>query len=257
MQLALFVEERGPGEAPTIVLLHGGGLSGRMWEPQLERLPDWHCIVPDLPEQGRSAHVAPFTLDDAAERVAKLIRDRAPGGRAHIVGLSLGGAVALTVLRRNPELVRRAVVSGTAAGIGRTLGAVSKASAKMYRWFRPETVADMSLKQFGIPGKYRDVLQHDLVIGTRPEFIRHFTDALMTMVLPVGSAVPVLVAVGERETVVAKRSARRIAAALPGARAVLVPRAGHVWNLQHPDLFADTVRAWCTGSPLPETLRAL
>lgn len=228
-----------------------------MWAPQLERLADWHCVVPDLPEQGRSASIGPFSLEDAAERVAQLIRRRAPEGRAHVVGLSLGGAVALTLLRREPHLVRRVFVSGTAAGFGRALGAVSKASAGMYRWFRPETLVDMSLKQFGIPGKYRDMLRDDMIPGLRPRFIRHFTDALMTMALPEESPAPVLVAVGERETVVAKRAARKIVAVVPRARGILVPQAGHVWNLQFPDLFTDTVQAWCRDEPLPNSLRPL
>src|SRR5690625_526833 len=147
----MYVEERGSGNAPSIVSLHGGGLSGRMWEPQLDRLPEYHCLVPDLPEQGRSARITPFSLDDAAQRVADLIDSRCRDGRAHLVGLSLGGAVALTVLLHTPELVDRLVVSGTAAGFGRVLGAISKASARLYRYLSTDMLIKASIKQFGIP----------------------------------------------------------------------------------------------------------
>ena len=74
--MQLYVEETGPQDAPGIVFLHGGGLSGRMLQPQVEELSDYHCIVPDLPEQGRNADIAPFSLDDSAWRVADLIRRR-------------------------------------------------------------------------------------------------------------------------------------------------------------------------------------
>ena len=42
------VDEHGPADAPTIVFLHGGGGGGWMWRPQVEGLPDYHLLVPDL-----------------------------------------------------------------------------------------------------------------------------------------------------------------------------------------------------------------
>lgn len=257
----LYVEEFGDRAAPSVVFLHGGGLSGRMWRPQVDLLSDYHCIVPDLPEQGRSAHVEPFALDDAARRVERLIEERCSSdgarGRTHVVGLSLGGAVALTVLRRRPELVCSVVVSGTAAGMGRVLGAVSKWSAVVYRWLSEETLVRLSTKPFGIPQKYHDMFREDLAVGATEAFVRHTTDALMALQLPTDTDVPVLAAVGERETWFAKQAAKKVAASVPGARGALVPDAGHVWNLEHPELFADMVRAWCEGKPLPSALRPL
>lgn len=252
--MKLYVEEYGPAGAETIVFLHGGGLSGRMWQPQVERLAEYHCIVPDLPEQGHSAHVAPFSLDDATERVADVIAERATGGRAHIVGLSLGGAVALTVLRRTPQHVAGVVVSGTTSGFGRTLGAISKGSAGLYRWFREDALVDLSIRQFGIPEEHRDMFREDLIHGMRPDFIRNYTDALMGMSLPTRTKAPLLAAVGGRETWAAKRGARKLVAAVSGARGVLVPGVGHVWNLERPKLFADMVRASVEQASLPEGL---
>ena len=55
LMAALYVHEAGDSGAPPIVFLHGGGLSGRMWQPQLATLTDFHCLAPDLPEHGRVA----------------------------------------------------------------------------------------------------------------------------------------------------------------------------------------------------------
>ena len=68
---------------------------------------------------------------------------------------------------------------------------------------------------------------------------------------------PTLIAVGEKETIVAKRAAQKLVRSIPGAHGVLVTGAGHVWNLEAPALFADTVRAWITDSPLPAALKPL
>jgi hypothetical protein len=50
-----------------------------------------------------------------------------------------------------------------------------------------------------------------------------------------------------------KRAARSLSRTLP-AQAVMAPGVGHVWNLEAPDLFTETVRAWMTDQPLPQEL---
>ncbi|ATB30116.1 hypothetical protein MEBOL_003571 [Melittangium boletus DSM 14713] len=228
-----------------------------MWRPQVERLGDCHCLVPDLPEQGQSPASPPFSLEEAARQVATLIRERVPEGRAHVVGLSLGGAVALEVLRTEPERLRSVFVTGTSARLGRVLGMISLASASLTRVLGPERLAELSLRQFAIPPEYQDIVREDLVRGCEEPFLRHVTQALMAQRLPTRATVPTLVAVGERETLPARRAARTLVATLTGARGVQVPSLGHVWNLQAPDLFTALVRAWSTGAPLPEGLTSL
>ena len=110
--MSLFIRESGPVSAPTIVFLHGGGVSGWSWQPQIEAFPDYHLLVPDLPEHGRSLAEAPFTFPDAAARVAGLIRDRGHAGRAHVIGLSLGAQTAIQLLASAPDLVDHALLSG-------------------------------------------------------------------------------------------------------------------------------------------------
>ena len=61
-----------------------------------------------------------------------------------MAGLSLGGAVTLTLLRRHPEVVETALVSGTAAKIGKFLGWVSLSSLGMIR--------NTPLQSLGEPG---------------------------------------------------------------------------------------------------------
>ena len=117
----LYVQASGDPAAPAIVFLHGGSISGRMWQPQVERLSEYYCLVPDLPEHARSAAIQPFTLQGAACEVAKLIQERIPNGRAHLVGLSVGGAVGLELLRTQPAVVHRAILSGTTPKLGRGL----------------------------------------------------------------------------------------------------------------------------------------
>ena len=80
--MSLFVRESGPAGAPAIVFLHGGNLSGWSWEPVVERMQQYRCLVPDLPHYGKSFQHGPFEMGRAAAAVAELIRARVGAGRA-------------------------------------------------------------------------------------------------------------------------------------------------------------------------------
>jgi len=79
----------------------------------------------------------------------------------------------------------------------------------------------------------------------------------MRQQLPESIASPLLVTVGEKETLPAKQAARKIAGLYPSATSRLIPKLGHVWALQDPDLFAATVKAWVNQTPLPSALLPL
>lgn len=73
-----------------------------MWTQQVDDLAEYHCLVPDLPGFGHSADDNWLSLADTADRVADVIRAQTPDGRAHDVGLSLGGLVGLHLAVRHP-----------------------------------------------------------------------------------------------------------------------------------------------------------
>ncbi len=105
----------GPPDAPAIVFIHGTRLTGAMWSPQQAALcGEYRTIAVDLPGHGTRAD-EPFTLAGAAATVASTIRAEAAGGRAVVVGLSLGGYVAMELAARQPDVVRGLVLSGATA----------------------------------------------------------------------------------------------------------------------------------------------
>ncbi len=81
----------GPPGAPSIVFVHSTRLTGAMWAAQQAELSgEFRTIAIDLPAHGARAG-EPFTLEGAGDVLAAAIRDHATGGRAVVVGLSLGG----------------------------------------------------------------------------------------------------------------------------------------------------------------------
>lgn len=253
--MRLHVREAGPPSAHAVVFLHGSPLSGRMWEPQLERLSDFHCLAPDLPGHGESAQF-PVVLPEIVRDLAALVREKAPLGKASIVGLSFGGVVAQALMIAAPDVVDHVILSGTATRMSRLLFGISMLNEPVLRLLRPEQVAALVCLQFGIPSRFREAMSEDFRAFS-PRTLSQVMRTYLEIETPTRTVSPTLVAVGARETFYAKRAARALSRAIPGAKGVIVPRWGHVWNLEAPDLFSDTVRAWVADRPLPEGLSPL
>lgn len=250
-----FPDEHGPRQGETVVLLHGNSIAGWMWEPQVERMPGRHVLTPDLPGLGsRAAQVWPG-MPAAADDVASLIRERAVDGRAHVVGLSLGGFVALHLVHRHPELVRSCTITGVAAaGLGRVERALIGAQLPLLRrrWFwSAQALA------FGIPPEDRRLFV-DTAARTRPESNRRTFAEVAAGGMPSGPFAydgPMLAVAGEREPGSVRAAFPLLRAALPQSRTWIAPRMHHPWSLEDPGLFtrmilthADT-GAWPEGLP--------
>jgi len=109
--LRIFYQDVGAGE--VVLLIHGIGASSDDWEEQLPEFSHhYRIIAPDLRGFGRSEQQGPFSIDQFAADLWALL-DRLEIGYCHIVGHSMGGAVALQMALEQPDRVNRMVLSGT------------------------------------------------------------------------------------------------------------------------------------------------
>jgi len=72
--MTIYIKESGIDNAATILFIHGGGGGGWVWRPQVEKLTGYHCVIPDLPEQGLSLNEKPFSIKKSAHLMAEIIR---------------------------------------------------------------------------------------------------------------------------------------------------------------------------------------
>ena len=103
------VQEGGTG-APLLVLLHGLGATGDVWEgwrPLLARRWPGRWIAPDLPGHGGSPPLARYTFDGFAAAVAAVIK---PGVPTTVLGHSLGGVVGLALASGQFPVSMQAVI---------------------------------------------------------------------------------------------------------------------------------------------------
>ena len=265
----LSVRECGPATAPTICFLHGGGISGWMWRPQVEDLRNtYQCLIPDLPEHGLSAAIRPFTIADAARRIATLIRERAHGGRAHVIGLSEGAQIVVQLLGSAPEVVDRAIISSALLHPLPGLGSLGpEAFALIFRLFaapflRTDWYVRLNMRYGNaIPERYFAEIREDTRRMTADSFA-HMMLENQRFRMPPGLdhvQVPALIVAGQHELALVRQSARELAATLPAGQGYLVSfsKRGaeeHSWNLCRPVLFNAVTRAWLTDQPLPKEL---
>jgi pimeloyl-ACP methyl ester carboxylesterase len=78
------------------------------------------------------------------------------------VGLSIGGAVAVRLLRDVPEVIDHVMISGTAKRINEGLAVLLRANEPLMRFLSPYQQAHRMLRQFHIPQEYRDLILEGL-----------------------------------------------------------------------------------------------
>jgi len=239
-----YPDEYGPRAGETMILLHGGNMGGWMWGGQVQLLPDRHLLTPDLPGYGQRNSTQWPGMAAAADDVARTIRDRALGGRAHVVGMSLGGHVALHLMQRHPELARSCAVTGVAAlGPGRLQRRLVGLTVPFWhrRWFWA-----LQSYAFGIPADARSVFV-DYASAALPLTNRRMASEVGAGTMPQGSIDydgPFLAVAGEREAASAENAFPALRTALPQTQTWIAPGMHHPWNAQNPELFTRMVVAF-------------
>ena len=242
------------GDGPPVVLLHGYIGDRRMWRAQLDALDDEFTMVawdgpgfggsPDPPED--------LPLSGFADCLAAFIA--ALGlGRPHVVGLSAGGALALELYRRHPELPVSLVLASAYAGWAGSLGA-DVASQRLEQALRLADLPPGRLVEELMPTMFTDAAPGDLVAGFEasladfhPAGLRASARAVAAAdlrdVLP-GIAVPALLLYGDRDVRAPMTVAHDLHALIPGSRLVVIEGAGHVCNIEAPERFNAELRAF-------------
>jgi 3-oxoadipate enol-lactonase len=246
------------GEGDPLVLLHAYPLNGRMFESQMEAFSGSHRIVaPDYPGFGRSPRTpAQPDVHYYAEGVRSLL-DRLHLERVILGGVSMGGYVAFECMRHFPERITALILANTRP----------EPDSEEMREIRKETALSVAQEGVGILVRLQMerlltpyTLQNDeeLVETVRAMIFENSPDGVVAALGAMRErpdstpllgeiGVPTLVVGGEEDGISPPEIMGAMAAKIPGAHHVTIPRTGHLSNLEAPEMFnailADFLRS--------------
>ena len=252
--MTIHVAVDGPPGAPVLLLLHSLGTSHAIWDQPAQALSaSFRVLRPDLRGHGLSDVTSgPGSLDIFAQDALDLL-DALGHETAHVAGVSIGGMVAQVLAARAPERVLSLVLCDTAlaippaenwierARLARAQGMASLVETVVERWV---TAPFLHAPE---AGGLRNMLRR-----TDPEGYAAAAEAIAAAELSAtASAIrsPCLVLVGEQDRATDVHSARRLAAAIAGARLEVLADAAHIPTVEQPEAVTAAMRAFLAEAP--------
>ena len=227
-----------------LLLLPGLLCDAAVWAPQMAAL-------------GRSAAVPAYGMADTLGAMAEIALAAAPPGRFALAGHSMGGRVALEVLRRAPERVERLALldTGIAPLAAGDAGETEKAGRlRLLAMAREQGMRAMAadwaqgmVHESRLGGPIFEAVL-DMFERRNPDIFAAQIHALLNRPdatpLLAGVAGPTLVLTGEQDRWSPPETHRRIAGLIPGAQLVLVPGSGHMTTMEAPAAVTAALAAW-------------
>jgi 3-oxoadipate enol-lactonase len=239
----LAVEVR--GEGPAVLFIHGYPLDHTIWREQLDALDGYHRIAPDLRGMGQSdAPDLGYGMGIYAADLAALL-DAIGVDEVILCGLSMGGYIAFEFLRNWRSRVRGLVLMDTraeadsaeaarardaSAAVAREGGAAAVADAMLPKVLSSQTVA----RHPEIVERVRRLMARTAVPGIVGALASMRDRPDSESLLPTLAGLPTLIIVGEADSLTPPENARAMAQAIPGARLVIIPDAGHLPPVEQP-----------------------
>jgi pimeloyl-ACP methyl ester carboxylesterase len=246
----LFYEVRGAG--PAVVLIHGGQLDCRIWNDQLDSFSQRYRVI-RYDVRGYGGSPRPDVPYSDVEDLAALL-DYLEVDKAHLVGLSLGGRIAVDLALAHPTRVGSLTLAGPGlSGYEPPGGAESELRMweiiKAARDQGPDQATALWLKD---PFMAPAMEQARLVPGLRKIARENAHCWLKNPILqrppkPAAAArlgeieVPTLLVIGDRDVPQVRATVETLERGIRGAKKVSIPNAGHMVNMEGPDVFNRAV----------------
>ena len=237
------------GAGPAVLLLHGWGATKELMSPLAERLAGYRVVVPDLPGFGATdAPPQAWGPDEYATWVLALL-DRLGIERAHVVGHSNGGRVAIALAAAHPQRVGRLVLTDS-AGIRPRHGLRHHLRVRTFKLLR-------AASSWGwLPAGVRREAEHRASRRGSADYRSASGTLRSSMVRLVNSdmrpqlgrlSASTLIIWGEQDQETPLRDARIMEALIPDAGLVVFEGAGHFAYAEQPDRFCRIVDVFLRG----------
>lgn len=225
----------GPGDADVLVLSNPIGASLEVWEPTLPWFARRYRVV----RYDHPGHAD--TVEALADGLLSLL-DELDLASVSICGLSIGGAVAMSIGANAPDRVDRLVLACTSARFGPPEGWLERAA--LVREQGTAAVAEASLGRWFTEGFTQTEPYRRMLRATPPEMYARACEALARWDCRAGLgdiSRPTLVIAAAEDPSTPPEHGALIAEGIPGARLVVLDGASHFAHVERPDVFAQAV----------------
>jgi pimeloyl-ACP methyl ester carboxylesterase len=229
---------------PTLLILPGLLEDADAFEPQVTRLREKAKVL-----------AADLTRGESMAELARHALEQAPEGPIALMGHSMGGYVALEVLRLAPERIARVALVNTnarpdtpesTANRRRLMELAERDFPAVIATLLPKLVTEASLAREGVSGTITEmalatgkeafIRQEKAIIGRADS--RPFLQAIRC---------PALVVAGEQDQLMPVEVLRELAEGIPGARLEVVKDSGHMTSIEQPEALTRLLRDWLFG----------
>jgi len=240
------------GEGPLVVFLHGIGGNRTNWRDQLSVFArDFHAVAWDARGYGDSDdYEGPLDFGNFADDLCRVL-DHFGATRAHLVGLSMGGMIALDFATRYADRVATLTLCDSLPGFTH----LSEAQRAEFIRLRQEPLLAGKEPSDMAPAVARSLLGKNPRAGSYERLVEsmsalHKQSYLKTIAgsanygrkLDLESiAVPTHVVVGDEDTLTPPAMSREIARRIPEARLTIIEGAGHLSNIEQSEAFNRAV----------------
>ena len=235
-----------------LVLLHPFPVDGSFWEPMRGHLTHDAVDRVDAPGFGQAPPEDDWSIAGFADRVAERVRGTSPSGRAVVMGLSMGGYVALELALRHPDVLSGLVLADTRAAADDTLAQDGRDAAirairedgldRYLDGFLPRTLAAAAPAEVrrALDGMARRQAPAAVIAALRALRARRDVTGLLAEIV-----CPTLVIVGDQDALTPPDMAQVLADGIPAASLTVIGGVGHMSALEAPRTVAGHVDALC------------
>lgn len=233
-----------------LILIHGAGGDHLSWPAQLRRLSGCRVFTPDLTGHGKSGGHGLQRVEDYGRAAADWIRSL-DLPRSYLAGHSLGGAIALWLALNHPELLRGLVLISTGARLPVNLSLIEELANPQSYPAVVDRICRWSFSPQAPPAVVKGVRQ--AMLANRPSVLAgdfRACDALDLSGQLKHISLPTLILVGELDRMTPPRLSEKLSEAIPDAKLVPIPGAGHMLPLEAPERVAELLRGFLEGDSI-------
>ena len=232
------------GNGPAVLLIHAFPLNNTMWASQVAALSGkFRVLAPNIRGFGQSQPSSAWTMEEMADSLNEFL-DKVGVKDSAVVGVSMGGYIALTFWSKFPKRVRQLVLSNSRARADNEpeknarndmIAAIEQSGAAIL----PDRMLPRLLQPNPPAGVVRNVRK--MIESTSPAAAVYSVMAMRDR-MDFSSMLhrvecPTMVITGENDVIIRMEDSRAVADAISGARFVTIPNCGHLSNLENSDAF--------------------